>query len=444
MRLAASLSAIASLVPDVRFEDVRRNIDPEWIEQALHATGTATIRQRRLPAIQVIWLVIGMALFRNRSIQDIVAKLKLALPGRTPTVTSSSVVEARARLGDEPMQWIFTRSADVWGHASADAHRWQGLAIYGVDGSSTRVPDTDENARHFGYSVSVRGESAYPLVRFVALMALRSHLLVSVAFGPYAAGEYDYANDLWPALPDNSLTIVDKGFFSAALLISLVKAGENRQWLIRAKKNLKWRIIEKLGRNDFLVEMKVSKSARSQDPSLPKTWTVRLIRYQRKGFRPQALLTSMTDAKQFPVDEIVALYHERWEIELGYNEIKTEMLDREEAIRSKSPKAVYQELWGLFLAYNLIRLEMEHTADEAKVEPIRISFVGAMRLIIDEWMWCAIGSPGAIPRHLRELRASLVGLILPSRRTHRSYPRAVKIKMSNYPRKRRPPTGHRR
>lgn len=443
MRLAASLNTLASFIPD-GFEDVRRNIDPEWIEQALQATGTATVRRRRLPAVQVIWLVIGMALFRNRSIQDIVAKLNLALPGRTPTVTSSSVVEARSRLGDEPLQWIFTRSGDVWGHASADAHRWQGLAVYGVDGSSTRVPDTDENARHFGYSVSVRGESAYPLVRFVGLMALRSHLLVSVAFGPYATGELVYAKELWPALPDDSLTIVDKGFFSAALLMSLVKAGKNRHWLIRAKKNLHWRVVERLDTNDFLVEMKVSHQARRQDSTLPKTWTMRLIRYQRKGFRAQALLTSMVDAKQFPVDEIVSLYHERWEIELGYDEIKTDMLDREEAIRSKSPKAVYQELWGLFLAYNLIRLEMERAADEAKLEPTRISFVSAMRLIIDEWMWCAIASPGAIPRHLRELRASLVGLILPPRRPDRSYPRAVKIKMSNYPRKRRSPTGKRR
>jgi hypothetical protein len=111
---------------------------------------------------------------------------------------------------------------------------------------------------------------------------------------------------------------------------------------------------------------------------------------------------------------------------------------------AQSPTAVYQELWGLFLAYNLIRLEMERAADEAGVEPTRISFVTAMRLIIDEWMWCAIASPGAIPSHLRALRASLVGLVLPPRRPERRYPRAVQIKMSNYPRKRRSPTKGRR
>src|SRR5207245_5632186 len=132
------------------------------------------------------------------------------------------------------------------------------------------------------------------------------------------------------------------------------------------------------------------------------------------------------DADRYPAAEIVALYHERWELELGFDEIKAEMLDREEAIRSKSPKGIRQELWGVFLAYNLVRVEMERVAAEAGVEPTRISFVAALRLICDEWLWCAIASPGAIPKHLRNLRASLKPLILPPRRSERLYPRAVK------------------
>src|SRR6266545_3663854 len=107
MRLAKSLAAVASFAPE-KFEDLRRNVDPDWIEQALAASGTATLRRRRMPAAQVVWLVIGMALFRNRSIHDIVGKLNLVLPGRCATVAASSVVEARARLREEPLNWIFT------------------------------------------------------------------------------------------------------------------------------------------------------------------------------------------------------------------------------------------------------------------------------------------------------------------------------------------------
>jgi hypothetical protein len=99
------------------------------------------------------------------------------------------------------------------------------------------------------------------------------------------------------------------------------------------------------------------------------------------------------------------------------------MLDREEAIRSKSPTAVTQEPWGVFLAYNLGRLERQRVADHAGVEPTRKSFVAALRLMCDEWLWCAVATPGAIPKYLRNLRAALTTLILPARRYDRSYPR---------------------
>ena len=129
----------------------------------------------------------------------------------------------------------------------------------------------------------------------------------------------------------------------------------------------------------------------------------------------------------------------RWELELGYDEIKTEMLDREETIRSRTPAGVKQELWGIFLAYNLVRLEMDRIAEDAGVEPTRISFINSLRFICDEWLWCSIASPGAIPKHLRNLRTSLKTFILPKRRTERRYPRVVKIPISKYPAKRRLP-----
>ena len=113
------------------------------------------------------------------------------------------------------------------------------------------------------------------------------------------------------------------------------------------------------------------------------------------------------------------------------------MLQRLEAIRSRSPDTVNQELWGLLLAYNLVRLEMERIADETGVAPTRISFVTALRLVINEWSWSTITtSPGAIPRHLTDLRDKIRVFVLPERRSDRVQPRAVKRKMSNYARKR--------
>jgi hypothetical protein len=438
MRLAACLDAVAEAPRPEDLSAVGEHLPQQWIQEALEATGTATMRRRRLPAEQVVWLVLGMALFRNRSIVEIVDKLDLALPvARGDVVAKSAVPQARARLGPEPLAWLFERSGRKWAHESARRSQWRGLALYAVDGTLLRVPDTAKNREHYGVAEGLRGPSGYPMVRVVCLMAVRSHLLAAARFGPYRQAEQIMASEMWPEIPDHSLTILDRNFVSPLRLLPIETGGSRRHWLTRAKSRLKWTVVERFGPGDFLVEMKTSADALEKNPSLPATWTARAIEYQRKGFPPQTLLTSLRDPAAFPASEVVALYHDRWEIELGYDELKTEVLDREEAIRSKSPNAVAQELWGILLAYNLVRVEMERVADEAGVEPTRISFITAYHLICDEWLWSAVASPGSIPRHLRDLRANLARLVLPPRR-ERSYPRGVKVKLSPYAVKRRP------
>jgi hypothetical protein len=440
-RLALELALLRQRTPD-GFTNFHRNIPAELILQALAETETASVRRRRLPAEQVVWLIIGMALMRDLTIVQVVDRLQLALPGKQP-VAASTVAEARARLGKAPLEWLFVTTADTWAHRSARQNAWRGLAVYGVDGSSLRVADSEGNRKYFGGTDGHRGESGYPLVRVVVLMALRSHLLAAVQFGPYATHENEYAMRLWASVPPKSLVIVDKAYLGANILVPLVTG--DRHFLTRAKSNTKWRVVERLGRNDEIVEMDVSHHARNNlDTTLPRTWRARAIRYQRKGFPPSVLLTSLLDGKTYPASEIVAMYHERWEVELGYDEIKTEMLEARESIRSKSPKAVEQELLGVLLAYNLVRLEMERIAALADVAPTRISFVATMEVFATEWFWFATMAAGAIPKRIHTVEQKLIRLLLPERRSERRYPRAVKIKMSNYPRKRRSPTGERR
>src|SRR5262249_31853064 len=181
------------------------------------------------------------------------------------------------------MEWLFGICADHWAHASARNHGWRGLAVYGVDGTTLRVPDSKDNARHFGYSHSVRGESAYPMVRVVGLMTLRSHLLAAASFGPYETGEISYAASLCSSVPPHPLPRRGGGLSRARSMPPRARDGNTRHWLIRAKKNLRWRTLQRLGPRDAIVEMDVSKEARRKDPSLPETWVMRAITYQRKG-----------------------------------------------------------------------------------------------------------------------------------------------------------------
>jgi hypothetical protein len=449
--MAESIKDIIDLSIPAALARFGRTLDAEWVEDALTETGTASVRRRKLPSELVVWLVIGMALFRDRSIQEVVTHLGLVLPSEKnkqsaagQTVAKSAIPQARYRVGADPLEAIFKRTAGTWADAAANDHRWHGLSLYGLDGTTLRIPDTDDNREAFGLPPSSRGQASYPQVRLVALMALRSHLLTDAAFGPYSGketSEHSLARELWLRLPDQSLVIVDRGFIDYGLFYRLSHDEEGsitgrKHWLVRAKKNLRWKTIKVFAAGDELVELSISSQARSKDPGLPKKMVARAIRYQVKGYTPQTLLTSMIDPEQYPAQEVADLYHERWELELGYDEVKTHMLEREEALRSKKADGVRQEIWGILLAYNLVRKEMLDVAEAAGVPAIRISFRHSLQLIrvfcmVEAWTCEA----GVVPKRLtfhRELVASL--LILPERRSERRYKRHVKIKMSGYKR----------
>ena len=434
MNLDEALHEATAFAVGDRLEGLKQHLNAEWIEEALAASGTVSLRRRRLPADQVVWMVVGMGLIRNQPIEQVVDKLELALPDKKGTlIAKSAISKARQRLGEDPLAYLFAATAAEWATRSADAHRWRGLAVYGLDGTTMRVADSPENRAAFGgqKAGAGRGDSGYPQVRVVAMMAVRSHVLSAFRFADYHTGETTLARDVWNEVPEKSLVIVDRNFLVKKDLIHLETNGD-RHWLSRTKVNTKWAIQEKLGKDDYLVEWDV------HETGLPRTWTLRAIHYKKKGFPRATLLTSLLDPEKYPAKELIALYHERWETEIGYDELKTHLLDRQEAIRSKTPAGVRQELWGIALAYNLVRVEMERVAAEADVPPTRISFVASLAWIRDEFHTLSLRSmtPGAVPASLARLRQRLKRLILPPRRTERAFPRAVKVKMSNYPRKR--------
>lgn len=432
MALDKDIGDVSDFLQTLSLEGLKSHVKPEWIEEALTWAGTTSIRKRRLPADQVVWLVISMALFRGHSIERVVDELDLALPDSKDTlVAKSAIAQARQRLSHQPLGWLFETTAAEWSARSADAHRWRGLRLYGMDGTSLRVPDSKENREEFGGHTTHRGESGYPQVRVVAMMAVRSHILSHFRFGAYGIGETTLAREFWDDVPEDSLVLIDRGFLVKQDLYNLERS-RNRHWLTRTKVNTRWSVIEKLGKDDYLAELEL------HGRGLPPTLPIRVIHYQRRGHRRGTLLTSLTDAEKYPAKELIELYHERWETELAYDEVKTHLLERQDSIRSKTPDGVRQELWGIALAYNLVRLEMDRLAAAINVEPTRISFVGALALVRHTFAFLGDRrlDPGMIPSRLNRVRTDTKRLLLPERRRGRSYPRAVKVKMSNYPRKR--------
>ena len=412
------------------------SLDPNWIVEALQATGSASIRRRKFPATLVVWLVLGMALFADRSIVEVIDHLRLMLPG-VKSISKGAVPPARYRVGPEPLRWLFYTVAEAWAHTPG-GEDYRGLSLYGIDGSHIRVPDSDANWEHFGKPGGRNGpdDAAYPQVRVAWLMNLRNRMLVDAEFGPWATSEHTLAEELWSVIPDHSITLVDRGFINYAVFVAHVQEGIDRHILIRMKSNLKYEVAEELPDGTVIGRFSVPHNVRIQYPGLPATFLARVIEYEHPGGEPGRLMTSLLDWEAYPAQELVTLYHERWELEVGYDELKTHMLERKEALRSLKPEGVAQELWGLFTVYNLVRREMLLVAQKRELPANRISFRASLMWIRNFWIIAWGDSPANIPKHLGEIESTFDLLVLPPRRSDRKYPRHVKIKMSNYPRNR--------
>lgn len=422
------------MVVEALWDGIARLRSSAWIAEALRKTDRQTKRDRRLSAESVVMLAVLMGLYREQSIVDLVWKFGLArCAADERPLRSNAITKGRERVGDAPVHALAQRTGTEWAIPSALAHRWRGLALFGIDGSTLRVADSDENRRTFGVHSGGRGGGGLPLLRMVALMALQTHLIVEAVIGGFkGTSEVAFGEQLLPAIVGDSLTLLDRGFLSVWLLHRITSEGCNRHWLTRIKKTTRWTVIQTYGPGDQLVEIKTPDEARRKHPTLPRTWRARLIEYHRAGFRPQALLTSLLDPHQWPAAEIVELYHVRWELELGLDEIKTELLQRKEALRSRTAVGVRQEFWGIIVGYNIIRHEMVRIARHLDVPPVRISFVFVLRVVRERQLLESqmhIGQTAIVARWLRDL------LVLPVRRA-RQYPRAVRKKMTAYPTKR--------
>jgi len=408
-------------------------IDPAWIEQALNATGKASIRRRKLPAEHAVWLVIGLALFRHMPLWQVVQEMALTLDGQDLPVPSSSV-QARQRLGAEPLAHLFGLLTDAWGRAHP-VHA-QSLRVLAVDGVVWSAPDSPDNRQALGSGLTQYGPQPWPMVRGVCLLDTDSHELLDAKLGDYHCGELTLAADLRGL--DHSITLFDRAYFSAAFLMDWQHAGEQRHWLMRAKDNLRHEIVQTLGEDDWLIRMPVSPQARQLRPELPSHWQARLIQTHTGG-KTRRFITSLLDPKPFAAQDLTQLYRQRWEIELGFREIKQSLQQGQGVLRSKQPELVMQEVWGVLIAHTLLRRWMRLMAQHADVEPNRISFHTAQHAIVGALNTVHLARAGTLPQHLQRLLELARYFVLPPRRTDRSFPREVKrSSRSKYPSKKMP------
>lgn len=399
------------------------SIPMAWIEESLAATGTASIRKRRLPAEQVMYLEIAMPLFSDQAISRVLETLGLATPGDDSAVSRCAITKARRRLGPEPLENLFHRTSQDWSAICGGDNSWKDLSIWAMDGTTFRAPDSTENRSTFGGQEYASGVvSSYPQIRAVSLTSLSTRLVMDIAFGEYGKNEVKYAKTLLSRIPDHSLTVFDKGFSGAAILVGLRMSGENRHFLIPAKVNFVSTLI-KGTEEDGIVQMKVTPQARHQNPELPDTWTARAVKVELPDGQEQILLTSLTDRRRFKAEAISEWYGRRWGVETSFQEIKNGLLHKRLTLRSQDPQGIRQELWGTMIAYNLVRLSMAKLAAKSRENgPTDISFASAVHLAKCELMMNA-----PIDRMCDQLKDAKH-----EKRRGRRCPRRVKLKPRRY------------
>ena len=427
--LQTTLNETLEALPANGIAELSSLLDPAWIEQALQATGKASVRRRKLPAEHAVWLVIGLALFRNLPLWQVVQEMALTLDAKELPAPSASV-QVRQRLGSKPMEHLFALLANAWGRA----HAVQAgeLRVLAVDGVVWSAPDSADNRQTLGSGKTQYGPQPWPMVRAVCLLDTDSHELLDARLGDYGCGELTLAAGLRGL--DHSITLFDRAYFSATFLLQWSQAGEQRHWLMRAKDNLRYEVEKTLGEGDWLIRMPVSPRARKLHPELPSHWQARLIQVDVGG-KTRRFITSMLDPQRFAVAALAQLYRQRWEIELGFREIKQSLQQGQTVLRSRQPDLVKQEIWGVLIAYTLLRRWMRLMAEHEGVAPTRISFHTARHAIVGAINTVHLARAGTVPALLQRLLEQARYFVLPPRGSGRSFPREVKRSRSKFPTK---------
>lgn len=364
-------------------------IGPEGVRQALEDTECFDGRRCYLTREVIFWVVLAMGLLTDLPIRQIFKYARRLRPGEA-TPHRSSLCLARQRLGLAPVRRLFERVVRLLATPQTAGAFYQGWRLMAVDGTVYNVPDSPANAAAFGRpSAGPRGDGAFPQVRKLSLVEVGTH--VEVAFvvkgirGP-DSGEQRLAPGLFRHLRPDMLLLWDRGFFSYVLWKSIVTQG--CQLVARVSSRLVLRPLQALADGSYLAKIYPCASERNKDR---QGIVVRVVRYtlddpQRVGHRQEhVLLTTLLDAARYPAVALVLLYHERWEIELVYDEQKTHQnpwrVTKPADLRSQTPLGVLQELYALSIGHFVVRSVMVQAAASEGLDPDRLSFVGCLQIL---------------------------------------------------------------
>jgi len=385
-RTVASLPAGSRITDYISLGVIAKFFPLERVRNVLAETKRASVRERDLPAHVVVYYVIALALYMRSSTREV---LRCLLEGvqwlldpsvRVKVAGKSGISQARSRLGAEPLRQLYTGLVGPIAGKRTKGAWYRDWRLVSLDGSSLDVADTQENEKAYGRPGASRGASAFPKLRFVALLENGTHVLWAARMGAFATDELTLARDVVPALRKGMLCLADRFFPSYDLWHSAAQTDADLLW--RVRRNARLEIDRRLADGSYLSRIYASTSDRRHQHN---AIVVRVVDYRLDnvpGAEPlYRLITTILDPKQAPAKELAALYHERWEIETALDELKTHLRGAQIVLRSKTPELVEQEFWGLLMAHFAIRGLMHEAALKADEDADRLSFLHAVHVV---------------------------------------------------------------
>jgi hypothetical protein len=403
--------------------ELTRLIPFEMVDEVLTATRRVQQRLRLLPARVVVYLVLAGCLFAELGYPQVWQRLTAGLSGLVPAEpTSSALRQARQRLGSAPLRALFDLLRGPAATTAVQAVRWRGLLLTAIDGTVLSVADAAAVRARYLKQRGNHGGSGYPTLRLSALLTCGTRSVIDAVFDPITTGELDQARVLARGLRAGMLLLADRNYAAADLLRTL--AATKADLLIRGKTGRRLPIIHRHRDGSWL--------------STIGTLRVRVIDAQiavttADGTRTGSyrLITTLLDPDTHPASELINLYHQRWEIETAYLELKSSILGGR-VLRARTPDGIDQEVHALLIIYQVLRTAMVDATDsQPGTDPDRASFTTALNTARDQITLAAGVIADTVIDLVGAIGRAVLAHLLPDRRT-RVKTRMIKRSNSKY------------
>lgn len=385
-RTVAELPAGSRITDFISLGVISKTFPAEQIRQIISDAGKASQRQRELPAHVVLYYVIALALYMRSSYREVLRCLLEGIqwlkgPGETLRVTGKSgISQARSRLGFEAVKCVHDEIVKPIATDKTRGAWYRTWRLVSIDGTALDVADTQNNRAYFQKPGSSRGDAAFPQLRIVSLVENGTHVLFGSQVGGCRTGESTLADTVVESLAQGFLCLADRNFFGFSLWKKAGLTGADLLW--RVKKNVVLPPEQRLEDGSYLSRVYPNAYRRQKGTG---GLVVRVVEYHLEGIEDAEeiyrLITTILDPDKAPAQELAALYHERWEIETAFDELKTHLRGARIVLRSKTPELVLQECYGLLMAHFAVRGLMHEAALYDDIDPDRLSFIHAVRVV---------------------------------------------------------------